>query len=516
MSVDSIVFLARAKRLAAVAALLSAWSGYALAAGPQEHSWSTWSDPLGTRPALLDQGRALPGDRAPTACAAAPGRDLPRLSLGEAVDLALCNNPKIRAAWAAIKERSAALGVAGATLMPTVSATVGRERTDTAYSQAGMPATVAKGNNVNGTLNWRIFDFGAREAERQAANSLLVGAIESHDATLQQVMEDAVQAYFDAQSAAAVLKAKGEGLAIAQATLDSVVRREKAGAVSHGDTLQVTTAVARAKLDRSRAEGDYRKTLAVLVHAMGLSADSTVDMAVDVDDPQRTAGRESSAWAHELDAWLHEAERTHPAILAASAQWEAAQSGIKSARASGLPSIDVSANYYRNGYPNQGLSANGTRVSNVGLFVSIPIFSGFSHGYQVRQAQAVAEEKQAVLDDTRHSVLMDVVKAHADARAALDILGDSSALLAVAEESMASSRRRFEKGAADIVEILNVQRALADAKQERIQSLAAWRSARLHLLAATGVLGHAGLDETTGLAIPVLHEAAGAASVGAP
>jgi outer membrane protein len=370
---------------------------------------------------------------------------------------------------------------------------------------------------VNGSLNWRIFDFGAREAERQAANSLLLGAIESHDAALQQVMEDAVQAYFDAQSAAAVLKARSEGLVIAQATLDSVGRRERAGAASHGDTLQATTAVARAKLDRNRAEGDYRKALAILVHAMGLSADSRVEVVADVDNTLlAAAGGESSAWAHELEAWLHEAERTHPAIQAASAQWQAAQSGIKSARASALPSIDVSASYYRNGYPNQGLSANGTRVANVGLFVSIPIFSGFSHMYQVRQAQAVAEEKQAALDDTRHSVLMEVVKAHADARTTLDILGDSGALLAVAEESMASSQRRFEKGAADIAEILNVQRELADAKQERIRSLAAWRSARLHLMAAAGMLGHAGLDETTGPAMPELHKAIPVAPIGAP
>jgi outer membrane protein len=508
MSVNRKCLTGRPKHLLAFVALLCVGSGYALAADPQPFFSSTWADPLGTRPGLLDHGRPLPGDPAPTACTALPRNDLARLGLGRAVDLALCNNPKLRAAWAVIKEKSAALGVAGAGLMPTVSVTVGRERTKTAYSLPSVPSTAVGGNSVNGSLNWRIFDFGGREAERQAANSLLLGAIESHDAALQQVMEDTVQAYFDAQSAGAALKAKDEGVGIAQATRYSVERREKAGAASHGDTLQASTALARAKLDRNRAEGDYRKAFSILVYAMGLPADSRVDIAADDDmTPMAAQSEKPSVWADELDAWLHEAERIHPTIQAASAQWEAAQSGVKSARASALPSLDFSTSYYRNGYPNQGLSANGTRVVNAGLFVSIPIFSGFSHVYQVRQAQAVVEERQAAIDDTRHNVLTEVVKAHADARAALASLGDAGALLAVAEESMASSQRRYEKGAADIMEMLNVQKALADAKQEHIRSLAAWRSARLHLMAATGILGHAGLFETGYPAMPELHKA---------
>ncbi|HEV7814903.1 MAG TPA: TolC family protein, partial [Janthinobacterium sp.] len=53
--------------------------------------------------------------------------------------------------------------------------------------------------------------------------------------------------------------------------------------------------------------------------------------------------------------------------------------------------------------------------------------------------------------------------------------------------------RKYAKGASDILDILNAQNALADARQERVTCVAEWRSARLRLLANTGQLGKTSL-----------------------
>ena len=89
---------------------------------------------------------------------------------------------------------------------------------------------------------------------------------------------------------------------------------------------------------------------------------------------------------------------------------------------------------------------------------------------------------------------MEVVKAHADAGSSFRNLQASKRLLDIAAEALAGSQRRYGKGAADILELLNTQAALADARQERIRSLAEWNSARLRLLACVGVLGCGKLD----------------------
>lgn len=442
-------------------------------------------DPLHTLPPIIESGVSLPGDVEPVPCPVS--KDFPSpLALSEAVDLALCNNPQIRSAWAAIKIQAGAVGEARAAYLPTLSATANSMQTHTTYPGSNVAATTTQGQTIYGTLSWRLFDFGGREANRESANSLLVAAIATHDAALQKTLAAVIQSYFDAQTARATLQAKEQNEAIASNTLDSAQRREAHGAVSRGDTLQATTALAKASLDRSRATGDYQKALAVLVYALGVPPQTRVLLTDDL--------RDKGDWeAKKLDAWLEIAEKTHPAIQAARAQWESARQKITATRSDGLPTVDFGANYYQNGYPGQGLSPTQSRVNNIGISVTIPIFDGFSRTYKIRGAEAQAEQREAELQDTEHNILMDVVKTYADATASVQNLQTSEKLLNAAQESLSASKRRYDKGAADILEILTTQTALSDAQQERIRCLAEWRSARLRMMTSTGIMGRAAL-----------------------
>ena len=196
---------------------------------------------------------------------------------------------------------------------------------------------------------------------------------------------------------------------------------------------------------------------------------------------------------NDLDEWLHEAQRTHPSILAARSQWEAARATINATKASGLPTVDFSANYYKNGYPNQSISATGSHVGTVGISISFPIFTGFSHAYKVRQAEAIAEQRETEAVETEHEILAELIKAYSDVQSALESLDASGLLLATAQEALSSAQRRYQNGAADIVEMLNSQKELADAEQERVRAVGDWRSARLRLMAAAGQVGHTAL-----------------------
>lgn len=84
---------------------------------------------------------------------------------------------------------------------------------------------------------------------------------------------------------------------------------------------------------------------------------------------------------------------------------------------------------------------------------------------------------------------MEVVQAYSDAAAALRNLEASDRLLRTAQSSLASSQRKYEKGAADVLEILSTQKALADAQQERVRCVSEWRSASLRVVSAAGKLG---------------------------
>lgn len=458
-------------------------------------------DPLESRPAQLGTGTTLPGDHAPLPCTPVARADrrlsaevvnaLVDLTLTQAVDLALCNNPQVKSAWAAIKVQSAGLGEANAAYLPVVNLGVSHSKDRVWYPDApstAPAATALAGTTVSASLSWRLLDFGGRTANAASASALLDGALASHDAALQKVLSGVIAAYFDAQTASATLAARQKIEALARQTLQATTRREARGVGAQSDTLQAATAQAKTSLEQTRAQGALQKALSVLVYALGLNPalSSGLTLASDLADPQ-------DSLAQSLGAWLEQARSQHPALIAARAQLTAAQEKVTVVQSEGMPSLDLTGNFYQNGRPNQGLSALKTREALIGVAVNIPLFDGFGRTYKVRGAQASVEQREADLQDTEQQILTEVVKTHADALSALGNLRSSLALITAAQEAMASVQRKFDRGAADILEILSTQSALSDAQQERIRCLAEWRSARLRLLAAVGVLGRAGL-----------------------
>lgn len=255
--------------------------------------------------------------------------------------------------------------------------------------------------------------------------------------------------------------------------------------------LQAQTALARARLASQRAADEADKAMSMLVYTLGIAAGTRLALPEDSPEP-------AAQGVDELAAWLEKAKRQHPAITAAQKQWQATRSRIASVRSQGMPTVDLGVSFYQNGYPNQGLQTARSNTTIIGVTLTIPLFEGFARTYKVREAQAQAEQDEARVQDTERQVLGDVVKAHADAVAALGELDASRELLDSAQLALTSSRRRYDHGVADILEVLNVQAALADAQQERVRSESDWRSARLRLRAAAGVLGRRLLAETDG------------------
>ena len=468
-------------RYRGAALLLLLWCG-----GVQAQSGSViWSrlahDPLLASPPQLLTGASLPGDSDPLRCSDALPGGAP-LALAQAVDIGLCANPQVHSTWAAIKVQAAALGEARAAYLPTVTAAVSRVHDRSTYPGSNLASTSISDNSKNISVSWRLFDFGGRAANQRAAVDLLNAAIASHDATLQKTLETLIGSYFEAQTALATWQAKLTGEQLARSTMETAQRKENHGAGAQSDTLQAQTALARASLERSRAQGAYQKAMAMLVYVLGVPAQTPLQLAPDLADNSHDMGSD-------LLAWLAQARDQHPAIVAARAQLAAAEEKVTVMRSEGLPSLDATGNLYKNGRPNQGLPSVNTTEKVVALSLTIPIFDGFANKYKVSGARAKVEQQQASLLETTNQVLMDVVKAYADAQSALGNLESSQRLLQTAQNALASVQRKFDRGASDILEILSTQAALADAHEQRIRSLAQWRSARLRLLATTGRLG---------------------------
>lgn len=450
-----------------------------------------FKDPLRTMPEVIEKGAVLPGDSSPIPRSIQ--RDpLQPLTLVEAVDCALSNNQKAKGAWADIKVQAGALGQAYAAYLPVISGTTNWTKDKIEYSDSSYPSSTVDKYNVMASATWRILDFGGRAAGRHAAENQLAAALATYDSTLQETLAAVTQAYFDAISAAASLKAKTEDEEVARRTLTSAKEREAKGAISQSDTLRAATALAKASLGKSRAQGDCLKTLAVLRHYLGLPGNAVVILPPELNENQGGV-----AERRELTLLLEEAQRNHPSIIAARKQLEAAKEQVVVAKSSGLPTLNLSGNYYRNTRPGEAVSRLDSTETTLVVALNIPLFDGFASTYKLRGAQARVEKEESNVADLEQQVAMKIVRAHADTDAALGTLEASATLLESAQKALAVSQRKYTKGAADITEVLSTQSALADAWNERVRCLAEWHSARLQLLATAGKMGRFAVTDSS-------------------
>jgi outer membrane protein len=415
------------------------------------------------------------------------------LGLAEAVSRALCYNPKTRDAWANVKVQAAAVGAARAAFLPTLSANWQGVRDDSQIDVAGHPDLSSKTDatirSAGGSLNWVLFDFGARSAALRNANELLVAARATQDATLQETFATVVKDYDATQAAQAVFD---EAREVEHMTADCVSVAQKRvdhGAAPISDVLQAQTQHEQAVAALTKSEGALRTVLGVLASDMGLRPDEPLTVPSVLASP-----KPDHAWQESVSDMISEVRSTHPAVLAAEAQYEAARAKVVQARAEGLPTVSLVAKYGTNNQPaSLGLGiptypATG-HDAYIGIQVNFPFFEGFGRHYQIHQVEAQAEREQVAMDGTRDQVALDVWKAWQTMQTATASVEQNGKLLAIAERAFEAAQHRYKASVGDILELLNTQTALANAKLRRIQALTDWHDARIELAAKLGQLG---------------------------
>lgn len=420
----------------------------------------------------------------------APGRPL---RLQEAVERTLCGNPKTREAWAEVKAQEAGVGVARAAYLPQISANWQGVRENSVTNIENHPQL---GSDINAnvrsagvSLNWMLYDFGGREASLRNANALLEAARATQDATLQDFFAQAAKDYYAAQAAMGELQAAQEVEAMTRQGMEAAQVRADKGVVPITDALQAQTQHEQAVFSLTKAQSDAQTALGTLAASMGL------DPSMPLEVPPVTEGvMTGKTFSEPVAQMIREVEQSHPSVRAARAQYEAAQAKVNQTRAQGLPSISLVAKYTQNNQPqSEGLGlptfpATG-HEAYIGVQVSIPLFEGFGRHYQIDQAKAQAERQADVIDEAKQKVALDVWASYQTLTGATQNAENSANLLAIAQRSWDAAKHRYDAGVGTILELLNTQAALANAKQRRVQALADWDNARVDLAAKLGALG---------------------------
>jgi TolC family type I secretion outer membrane protein len=410
------------------------------------------------------------------------------LDLTDVVDLALCNNPQTRQAWASARVQAAQVGVAQAAFLPAVSASASVNRLRNEATRGGDAYTQ---RSLGVDLSYILFDFGARSASLESARQLFAAASSTRDATLQAVFLAAVQAFFQRQASAAVLEATLLSEKAALESLNAAEARYRVGSATPADRLQARTAHAQAVLNRIGAEGAVKIAQGTLANVLG--ADPTRALSL-IPMPPAAPG---AGFEADVARLIEEARTRRPDLAAAEAQFRAAQASIDAAKTAHLPTLSLGVGVGRSHLSGQPTYDS----SNIGLTLTIPLFSGFSTTYKVRAAEAQADVQAARREQIRLQVALDVWNAHANLATATQSVKTAEELLESATQSERVAAGRYRAGVGSILDLLTAQAALASARQSRIQAGTNWYVSRASLAQAMGALD-AGLLTTLSPNLP--------------
>lgn len=433
---------------------------------PLWHAPVQAADPLGSEALHA----AAPGTRLlPLACPAADAST--PLDLARVIEQALCHNPQTRQVWAVARQRAAEVALAQGAYLPSLNASHSRSRKNSADTRIDQDTREL-------VLSYLLYDFGARAATLESARQAMLAANAAEEATLQTVFLAALQAYYQALASEAALNAARENERASRESLQAANARYRAGSATPADRLQAQTAAAQAELNRIQAEGTVRIAAGNLAQIMGQDAHRLPPL---LPPPAMTP---DAAFERQIDELIATAKQRRPDLAAAEAKLQAAEADIAARRAAGRPTLSLGAAYQ---YADTSRS-DAEHSKTLGLTLNIPLFSGFNTTYKIRAAEAQRDQQAALRDQTAQQVALDVWRAYHSLRTQTAAIRAADALLASAGETEKVAAGRYRAGVGGILDLLNAQSALANARRQQIETLYGWRIARATLAQAMGQL----------------------------
>ena len=397
------------------------------------------------------------------------------LSLVDVTEAALCYNPQTKEVYASAKAQAAQVGVARSLFFPSV--------TDAVSTSENKTQTTNYSSNLKNTIvaSYLLYDFGSRDATLENANQLLKAASATQSATVQNVLLSAVNAFYQVHASKAILNASIETEHLYQESFKSAEAKYIAGVATPADKLQAQTSFANATLIKIKNEGILKIAYGNLASIMGVPA----SMPLEIADAKLDTIPEMID--QDIEALIEKARLQRPDLIASEAQLKASLAKIEAAKADSKPTLSVNLS---NIYADDSKAAL-TNTSSIGINVSIPLFGGYKPTYLIRSAEATAELNASKRDQLKLQVSLDVWTAYQNLKTANESITASNILVLSAEESSRVALGRYKEGVGNIIDTLNAQSALANAKQQKIQSVLNWNIARTTLAQSIGVLDNA-------------------------
>ena len=412
----------------------------------------------------------------------APAATVMEMTLDQAVQLALTNNPSGRIAVFDYEAAKGALTAARSYRWPTISAThrdawnwAGAEANRNNKSIGNDPNYVSDQFSNSISFSWILWSGNKIESQISQAKLSLDSSRWGIAAARQLLKYNATDAYFKFMAARDAVKLAQESVTRLERYLQDVKLQFEVGVVAKVDVLRSEVELAKAKQTLIEAQNAYDITMANLNNVMGLPLTTELKVKGELS---------YSKFEQDLAVCVDLALRQRPEIFQYTDAAKSAQEGITATKAGYLPSVSAT---YTNGWSNDQFPGGNNHNWTVYLSTSWTFLdSGLTAG-NVKKAVETYHKAQEQLRQTVDSVQLDVRSTYLSLKSAEQSIQTSSAAVGLAEEDYGIKVIRYQAGVGTNLDVLDAQVALTTAKNNYLKAMYDYNNYRSLLDKSMGV-----------------------------
>jgi outer membrane protein TolC len=415
-------------------------------------------------------------------------QDTLRLSLPEAVTLALRDADEVKRAYADVAITEAQVTTSRASALPQLRLTgtynhvLANARARAVNQVFNQPNTY----NVNANLSQTLFQGGREFASWRAARRVREASRLTAGETRAEVAVGVLRAYLAASLAERFEHIRGENLILASQRVEQSQQLFTAGRVARYDVLR--SRVERANLEPLviQAQNDRELALLELRRLLNLPPEAPIRLTTTIDStsvPLILAAALQEEFDGSDRASVRAAELTararRDAISVARADWLPTvsvffQTGVQAFPQSGFPPGrgETSARFCPEGSPADRACQNGGWFGDrtMGLNFSWPLFDGLRAKGAMDLAQAQLEVAEIALAQEREAVALEVARARAELSRSRAVFAARRQTVTEADETFRLASLRYSRGIGTSLEVSDSQLQLLISQTDEAQS----------------------------------------------
>ncbi len=404
-----------------------------------------------------------------------------RITLEDAVRIALDNNFQMKRAQNSIEVAEYDIKNAYAQFAPTLNANLGFNRSS---GQQFDQVTLTYGNivteNASGSISSNITVFsGLRNIYNlRSSQTALISAKENERRIRQSIIFNVATAYLQVVLDKELIQISEENLQSSRKQLEQIIAQVEVGARPLVDQFNQEAIVANAELGLIQRQNAAANNQLRLIRQLQIDPLGSYEYVTPELNEELIEVREMN-----LRSMIDRAMANRSDVAAQDAQIKIAYYSLKSAEAARLPSISANGSFRtsysdrqrnpisreREKFSTQFFDVN---VGNgVGMSMQVPIFTRLNTWRSVQVGRVNYKNAQLDRENLEYTVIQEVAQAYTDYIGYTKELETTQKALIASERAYQTAQERYNVGASTLIELTQANADFVQASSNRVQAL---------------------------------------------